>query len=208
MEGNTSQIWTELRFGAEERLEGSNEGLRSCFGARAEFDRPIFCVPGRTYADAGPIRIRETLLLRLFGRGQAFADALVDFDKLPVDAWERRVITRLLNDVDFDGKDAETNQKAQVTHAEQVRLLVEYVNRGILRGAARKAEKKAERAMLLRQLQLRFGALSSSVKRRVLAASEVRLHRWSERVLFAPTLEQVFASPRAGLSPKTAIARG
>lgn len=50
-----------------------------------------------------------------------------------------------------------------------------------------------ERRILLRQLRRRFPALPAEVEQRVAAATEAQLELWSERVLDAESLEQVFA---------------
>jgi len=59
-----------------------------------------------------------------------------------------------------------------------------------------KAEGKAEgrRITLAKLLQLKFGALSDDVRARVDAADDAALDLWTERVLFATTLEQLFAA--------------
>ena len=48
--------------------------------------------------------------------------------------------------------------------------------------------------MLLRQLRLRFGPLPTDAVARVQAAAPETLVHWSERVLSAATLEEVFAA--------------
>lgn len=62
---------------------------------------------------------------------------------------------------------------------------------GRVEGRAEKA-----RSILLRQLQLKFGALSADVVERVGAAEEPELDRWSDRVLTATTLDEVFETSR------------
>ncbi|HRI63580.1 MAG TPA: hypothetical protein PK156_05065 [Polyangium sp.] len=152
-------------------------------------------------------RNRETLLLRLFGREQVLTDALVDLDELPVDSWERVAVTRVLNGFDFDGTDSETNQEAEMTRAEHVRFLIAAFRRIVRRQAlAKQAEREVTREILLWRLERRFGNLPAVAKVRILGASEVRLHRWADRVLCAETLDQVFAPPRTGLFPKTVLA--
>ncbi|TBU92206.1 hypothetical protein DNJ96_15445, partial [Stutzerimonas kirkiae] len=67
--------------------------------------------------------------------------------------------------------------------------------RGRLAG---KAEGKIEgRADSLRRLlQLRFGALPDALEQRLQCADEAELTTWTERVLFAGQLEQVFAEDK------------
>jgi hypothetical protein len=57
-----------------------------------------------------------------------------------------------------------------------------------------RAEGRTERGaeLLLKQLRLRFGALSAEVEARVRSASPADHDRWAERILTAPTLAEVF----------------
>jgi predicted transposase YdaD len=57
-----------------------------------------------------------------------------------------------------------------------------------------KAEGKIEGRtdVLRRQLQVKFGQLPATVEQRLQAANETELITWTERVLFAERLEQVF----------------
>ena len=58
------------------------------------------------------------------------------------------------------------------------------------------AEAKAEgrRLALAKQLQLKFGALGDDARARLEAADEVQLDLWAERILFATTLDAMFAN--------------
>ena len=51
---------------------------------------------------------------------------------------------------------------------------------------------KGEARMLLRQLHLKFSPLAPEVEKRVLSADKERLEEWSERVLTAERLQDVF----------------
>jgi hypothetical protein len=53
---------------------------------------------------------------------------------------------------------------------------------------------KGQRTMLLRQLGRRFGAVPEPIAARVSAATPAELERWSDRVLDAASLDDVFAS--------------
>jgi hypothetical protein len=53
---------------------------------------------------------------------------------------------------------------------------------------------KGQRAMLLRQLGRRFGAVPEPIAARVSAATPAELERWSDRVLDAASLDDVFVS--------------
>ena len=65
--------------------------------------------------------------------------------------------------------------------------------------AAAKAEgekegkQKGQSALLHRQLQAKFSILPADLEQRLSNASEDELATWAERVLFAESLEQVFA---------------
>jgi hypothetical protein len=53
-----------------------------------------------------------------------------------------------------------------------------------------------QRALLLSQLVYRFGVLPESVTRRVGGANTEELVRWGMRIFNAPSLDEVFASPK------------
>jgi len=78
-------------------------------------------------------------------------------------------------------------EEAVVTAGEQ--LLKEGEERGVLKG---------ERRILLRQIRRRFGEPAPEVEARVSRATEVELEAWSERVLGANSVEEVFAESEAG----------
>jgi hypothetical protein len=68
-----------------------------------------------------------------------------------------------------------------MTGAEQL------IQQGTAKG---KAEGKAE--LILRQLTLRFGAVSEDLTTRVRSATPEQLDAYAERILTAPTIEDVF----------------
>jgi predicted transposase YdaD len=55
----------------------------------------------------------------------------------------------------------------------------------------KKGRTEGERKILVKQLRLRFGELSDEVVARVRAAGPKQLERWAERVLTAPSLDEV-----------------
>ena len=61
-----------------------------------------------------------------------------------------------------------------------------------LRIGRRKGRKEGEAAVLLRQMELKFGPLSYEYRQRIKGADAQTLLRWSERVLTAETPEAVF----------------
>lgn len=61
------------------------------------------------------------------------------------------------------------------------------IEQGIQRGKL-----EGERALLLKQVRLRFGAaVEQATERRIAEASEEQVNTWAERVLFAPTLAEL-----------------
>lgn len=52
-------------------------------------------------------------------------------------------------------------------------------------------EKRGEAALLLRQLERRFGVLPASARDRVLAADTVLIEEWALRLLEATSLDEV-----------------
>ena len=78
----------------------------------------------------------------------------------------------------------------------------QFMNQGRLKGRVEgrregKIEGKVEgkASTVLRQVQRRFGAASAAVQKRITQADEAVLDIWSDRVLFASTLEEVLADP-------------
>ncbi|WP_428264661.1 DUF4351 domain-containing protein [Haliangium sp.] len=59
---------------------------------------------------------------------------------------------------------------------------------GIKKGVA-----EGQRALVLRLLTRRFGAVPAKFETRVLRATHDELERWSDRILDATTLDEVFA---------------
>ncbi|WP_425338410.1 DUF4351 domain-containing protein [Thiorhodococcus minor] len=66
--------------------------------------------------------------------------------------------------------------------------------RGRLEGAL-EGRQEGEAAVLLRQLQLKFGELPSAARERVAGADAQTLLTWSERVLTARSLDEVLDAP-------------
>ena len=54
-----------------------------------------------------------------------------------------------------------------------------------------------ERRVLLRQLRKRFGTIPMDVEKRVASATEAELEAWTDRVLGAATLDEVFPTDAA-----------
>jgi flagellar biosynthesis/type III secretory pathway protein FliH len=67
------------------------------------------------------------------------------------------------------------------------RFIAQGMEKGLERGI-----RQGETQVLLRQLASRFGNLPDSVQARVESADADLLMRWSERILTASTLDEVF----------------
>jgi hypothetical protein len=78
--------------------------------------------------------------------------------------------------------------EAYMTAAQK--LIAEGEARGEAKGRA-EGEAKGKAELLLRQLGLRFGALSETTRAKVLHAPPERLDSWAERVITAQSLEEV-----------------
>jgi len=89
--------------------------------------------------------------------------------------------------------------------AEAERQKAEAAARGVAEGLAEglaKGQAEGQTALLRRQLRAKFGPLSTGTEQQLQHASSVQLERWAEQVLFADTLEQVFAQ-RAQSHPQS-----
>jgi len=75
--------------------------------------------------------------------------------------------------------------------AEMTRFAERFMEKGREEGV-KKGIRQGEAQMLLRQLSLRFGDLPQSVREQVESADADTLLRWSERILTATTLNEVF----------------
>ena len=69
----------------------------------------------------------------------------------------------------------------------------EEFQKGVDKGLEKGIE-KGQRALLVRQLTRRFGALPTAVSDRVAQASPAEIERWSDRILDAAALDDVFAA--------------
>jgi len=74
------------------------------------------------------------------------------------------------------------------------------MNEGMARGMAQGMAQGIAQGMaafVLRQMNRRFGSLSPAVQDRVSRADDVYLEQWCDRLLFARSLEEVFAEEQA-----------
>jgi hypothetical protein len=134
-------------------------------------------------------RTRETLLLRLLGRGRPFKQALADLADLPGDAWEQRVATPLLVHFQLSSHEHPTNEEDDVS-AEIQAWFEDYQSK-----LRRESREEGERSFLLRLLRSRFGELPAAAVARVEAADIADIERWGERILGARTLAEVLDGP-------------
>jgi predicted transposase YdaD len=89
---------------------------------------------------------------------------------------------------DFLGRVAGPDTKDAIMTAGE-RLIQQGEERGIKKGI-----QQGERNLLLRLLRRRFGnEVDADTERRVTTASEEQIETWSERVLSAATLNELFA---------------
>jgi len=145
-------------------------------------------------------RTRETLLLRLLGRGPTFKHAVSDLLALPPDAWERQTAEPLLLAFRLEPTQDPGDSEMQEFMIETQRILAEWEQRlrregreDGLRAGKEDAFRAGERAMVARMLTRRFGTLSPETIARLEAADTALLETWALRVSEASTLEDVFA---------------
>ena len=91
-------------------------------------------------------------------------------------------------------------QGRQEARAEMTTLAEKWLEQGRQEGLAKGHTKghtdgiqAGERRILLRQLELRFGSLPEEYRERIATADPDTLLVWSERVLLAHQLEEIFA---------------
>jgi hypothetical protein len=127
-------------------------------------------------------RVRETLLLRLMGRGATLQEAVRDLRALPDDAWERQVSMPLLVAFRFEVPQDSLEAEDMYTLQEIKALYADW---------ERQVQEKARREVLLDLLGERFGPLPAEASARIQDASLDVLDRWIRRVVRAPTLAEV-----------------
>lgn len=134
--------------------------------------------------------VRETLLLRLFGRGPTLAQALRELDALAPDALERRIALPLvvafrkgISQNDMEDQDMQALQELMAVYAD---IVNEAQEKGLEQG-----RRQGERAVLVRLLTQRFGPLPRTAVARIRRANLATLERWTDRVLTAGSLDDV-----------------
>lgn len=130
--------------------------------------------------------IPETLLLRVFGRGQTLVRAMAQIDELPA---EHVLSGRLKPAVlAFENFIMQALRGDMQTY-EEMRARYEAWHRS----AIEEGRKEALRDVLLGLLAQRFGSVSESALARIHDADADTLARWASRVLTAASLDDVLA---------------
>jgi hypothetical protein len=133
----------------------------------------------------------DTLLLRLLGAGQVLKQAIAELKALrtedPARSLALPLLVRLRLEIPTD--------PAQRTDDDQEFLMqTQDIVETWRQEAIQEGVKQGERAVLLRQLQRRFGdAVDACVEQRVATASIEQIDLWTMRILSAATLSEVFA---------------
>ena len=126
--------------------------------------------------------VRETLMLRLLGRGHVLETAIRELAALPEDAWELHSAAngiRVLRSAQPEDKVEEAIIMSAKETYEQIKR--EGRQEGLQEGRA---------ATLLELLRLRFGSLEPAAVQRIEEASVEVLERLTQRVLTAATLRE------------------
>lgn len=132
---------------------------------------------------------RSTLFLRLLGRGRTQRRALAELEGLSEDEFEKCTALPLL--VQFRLEVASTpvspaDEEFLMNTQETYEMFVQRVE---LRG-----ELDGQRKTVLRQLRRKFGVLPDELVMRVQNADPALLEKLEDRVLFAQSLDEMFAS--------------
>ncbi|MCW5812006.1 MAG: hypothetical protein KIT84_13365 [Labilithrix sp.] len=127
---------------------------------------------------------RGTLFFRAVGAGAVLRAALSEATALPLDAPERSMIVRAVLEV---WGEPHVDEEFDMTTQD----FVERWERR-LRG---EGGEQAMRDVLARQLRARFGGLDTAVEARIRDAGVDELTRWTDRIITAAALDDVFAEP-------------
>jgi len=152
--------------------------------------------------------VAAQLTAKLVKSGKQRADNLISFYRLASrKQLDRKSITRLIVFLEWLvalPPEIEAYYNAEVDRLEEentvayVSLLEKRgIKRGIEQGFERGIEKGIEQgraAVLLHQLQLKFGELPGELHQRVTRAGQAELDLWAERILFVDNLQAVFAA--------------
>jgi hypothetical protein len=128
----------------------------------------------------------DTLLLRFLDHGERLERAFAELDALPQDWPLRQRLVQVA--LAWQTQISETFRTKLMMSPKTKALYDEWENKAIQKGI-----EKGKRALLRKQLMLRFGALPADAEERIEHASLAELELWAERVLSARSLAAVFA---------------
>jgi len=146
---------------------------------------------------------RDTLLLRILGRGKVFTQAMAELAALPNGELERElvlpIVLRLREALPYPPQtpdDQEFFMTAQ-NIVEQIRLegQLEGWREGQLEGrreGQREGRQEGASQTLLRVVRARFDRIDSAIEKRILSASNDELDRWAVRFVTAQRIEDLF----------------
>jgi hypothetical protein len=140
---------------------------------------------------------RDTLFLRLLGRGKTRTRAIAELHACPESPVRRELMQVIVawgyKIFETSGEDTMLPETRAIY--EEWKSKVQSEGRKEGHKAGHKAgRKEGERAVLRKLLQLRFGALPAGVEDRLKRATRAQLSRWTERILNADTLAAVLDS--------------
>ena len=142
---------------------------------------------------------RDTLIVRLLGRGPTLRDAIDELYRLPDGCIEQRLAMPVLLDFPahlpqtfFQEDDLDYLQQIHTRYDEwKQRAEQEGLRKGRRQGE-RRGKRQGKQELLLRLLAIRFSPLPEDVVEQIHRAKPRQLEIWAERVLTAESLEQVF----------------
>ncbi len=140
-------------------------------------------------------RVRQTLLLRLLGAGRVLSRAIIELDALPVDEPEPLVAAHNLIELlgVIRGNPAVAAELEDLMNALQ--RSENWRNNLLAQGrreGRREARQETVAEILKKQLKLKFPRTPAADLARIDTATLRQLSKWSERVLFAETIKDVF----------------
>ncbi|MBX3234492.1 MAG: hypothetical protein KIT84_13430 [Labilithrix sp.] len=140
---------------------------------------------------------RGTLCFRAVGAGAVLRAALSEATELPPDAPERLMIVRAVLEV--WGEPHEDHEEFDMTTQGFVeRWERELLEKGRKAGREEGREEGREQTMrdvLARLLRARFGALDTAIEARIHDAGLDELTRWTDRIVTAAALDDIFTEP-------------
>jgi len=127
---------------------------------------------------------RSTLLLRLMGRGRTLERAIAQLKTLADDEFERCIALPLLvrYRIEATSEPISSADEEFLMNTQEIMDMYE-----------RRAELQGQRKTVLRLLQRKFGVLPEDVVARVQSADARLLEQLEDKVLFASSVEEVFA---------------